>query len=550
MLQKIKKVIYQSDEEQFSFAKLGLGSLALLLLGLKLIRNFNEIVDISFDDEVQYLRYGLDMFEKIRTDWGPSYNLWYKFLSLFEKDAILLYLLNFKVLILVFPISIFIFLYSHRISFILSIWIAACLLISTTNILTYPRVSHFTVCLLLWALSINKLFITSKPKQYIIILFAVYIGAFARPELMLSVVLLTIAFPYILIKKYVLKDYIYFAMPFVLVMLMIYFYIGMPASTYKEIDRTYIAFCQHYTIKYIITHQESFNLFIDWIAFSKEQFPGCETFKDVVLKYPWVVIKGFFFNTGMFLALLAKSTIDTYFPYELFPFKWVQLFSYVLFFIFLLLMLIKKNSRQFIYCKIKENASLVLILVIYVLPSLGSSIVFFPRMHYALLFLPIVSIVVAFIIDAILNTKRIRLFYVITIFIFFLLKIPSVSRYNTPAIVSGRCPNQSYKNLIRDLDKNTKDNHIIFSNIHNFSMMTKGNFKDFGAEYDYDNSKTFALQMEEEKIDHVLVTEFLLDDRRLKKDSTWFYFIQHYEQFGFEKKILFKDCPTYLLYKK
>jgi len=80
-------------------------------------------------------------------------------------------------------------------------------------------------------------------------------------------------------------------------------------------------------------------------------------------------------------------------------------------------------------------------------------------------------------------------------------------------------------------------------------MMTKGNFSDFEAEYDYDNSKTFKEQMLSKNIDHILVTEFLTNDRRLSKDSTWANFIQNYDGYGFKKKILFKDCPTYLLYK-
>ena len=541
-------MLYQSEAEKFSYLKLVAGILLLLVVGFKLIRDFNAIVDISFDDEVQYMKYGMDMFDTIRTDWGPSYNLWYKFLSFFEKDAIQLYLLNFKVLVLLFPLSVFVFLYSYRFSFILSFWIAFSLLISTTNILTYPRISHFTVCLLLWALTINRLFITSKPKQYIVVLFAVYVGAFARPELMLSVMILSCVFIYVLIKKYKLREYIFFSLPFIVIMLLMYFYIGTPSSTYKEIDRTYIAFCQHYTIKYIISHKESFNLFIDWIAFSKTQFPGCETFKDIVLQYPLVVIKGFFFNAGMFILLLIKSTVDSFFPYELFPFKPIQFLSYIVFACVLLYVLIKKNIRINIFENIRKHQCLFFILIIYILPSLASSIVFFPRMHYMQLFLPLIVLLMATILESIFKTKYLKLFYLIPIFIIFYIKTPNIIRYNTPAIVSGSCPNQSYKDFVKELNK--KDGtHVIFSNIHNLSMMTKGNFSDFEAEYDYDNSKTFKEQMLSKNIDHILVTEFLTNDRRLSKDSTWANFIQNYDGYGFKKKILFKDCPTYLLYK-
>ena len=80
--------------------------------------------------------------------------------------------------------------------------------------------------------------------------------------------------------------------------------------------------------------------------------------------------------------------------------------------------------------------------------------------------------------------------------------------------------------------------------------MTDKNFTDFGAEDKYTNDKPFTTHVQEQQIDHILVTEFLLQDRRLKKDTTWLQLIATPEAFGFRKKMLFKDCPTYLLYKE
>jgi hypothetical protein len=550
MFSAIKNILFQTEKEKFSYLRLILGIVLLLFLGIKLIKNFNHVVDVSFDDEVQYLRYGLDMFEKIRTDWGPSYNLWYKFLSVFEQDPILLYLLNYKLLILLFPISIFVFLYVYRCSFFISFWISFSLLISTTNILTYPRISHFAVCVLLWVLSINKLFVKSEPKKYILTLFAVFIAAFARPELMLSFIILSIIVLFILIKKYNIKEYILFALPFLVFMLMVYFWVGTPSSIYKGIDRTYIAFCQHYTIKYILQHKESFNLFIDWIAFSKEQFPGCETFKDIVLQYPLVVIKGFFFNTGMFFLLLIKSITDVIYPYQLFPIKTLQNISFSYLFILLILVFCIKKYRKTFLEQASKKRMFLLLLVLFALPSIASSIVFFPRMHYMHMLLPLIAFFMAILLDTLLKLKHLKIWVIVPFLALFYFKTPNIIRFNTPAIVSGSCPNQSYKKFVRDLNKETEGMHVIFSNIHNLSMMTNGHFKDFGAEYEYNNQLSFTQQIQQKKADYILVTEFLLDDRRLRKDSTWHNFIQDPNKFGFQKKMLFKDCPTYLLFKE
>lgn len=85
MLTAVKAFFFHKTEEQFSYAKLCLGMLLLLICGIRLLRNFNQLVDISFDDEVKYMRYGLDMFAQIKNDWGPTYNMWYKLLSVFEQ---------------------------------------------------------------------------------------------------------------------------------------------------------------------------------------------------------------------------------------------------------------------------------------------------------------------------------------------------------------------------------------------------------------------------------------------------------------------------------
>ena len=79
--------------------------------------------------------------------------------------------------------------------------------------------------------------------------------------------------------------------------------------------------------------------------------------------------------------------------------------------------------------------------------------------------------------------------------------------------------------------------------------MTDKNFSDFSAEEHYQNDKSFISQLQNNQVDYILVTDFLKQDIRLKKDTTWQQFIREPEQYGFRKEILFKDCTTYLLFK-
>ena len=70
-------------------------------------------MDILFGDEAEYMRNGLDLFKIIRNDWGPAYNIWYKFLSFFKSDTIQLYYLNYALGSVLIGLLFFVFLYQH-----------------------------------------------------------------------------------------------------------------------------------------------------------------------------------------------------------------------------------------------------------------------------------------------------------------------------------------------------------------------------------------------------------------------------------------------------
>jgi hypothetical protein len=53
-----------------------LGSmLALVISGLKWASGLQGHLDILLADEAEYLRNGLNLFDKIAKNWGPTYNI-------------------------------------------------------------------------------------------------------------------------------------------------------------------------------------------------------------------------------------------------------------------------------------------------------------------------------------------------------------------------------------------------------------------------------------------------------------------------------------------
>lgn len=550
MFDRFKSYFYQDIEEKFSYTKLLTGILILFICGLRLLRNFNQLVDISFDDEVKYMRYGLALFDSIKNDWGPTYNLWYKFLSLFEHRPIELYLLNYKVVILFTAISFFTFLYCYGISFITSMWISLCLLVSDFNIVNYPRISQVVVCFFLCGLIINRLFIKTKSKQYIIICFALFIAAFARPEIMLSFLVFFFFTLYFIWKNKTFKEIVLFSLPFFLLMFLLLIVFKLPANTYMGKDRLYGVFCQHYTVKYIFEHKLDYALFIDWIAFSKEQFPDCNTFADIIKKYPTVVIAGMLTNIKLFMLLNLSAMSEFLYPKFLYYKKTLTILSLLLIITLPIFILLLKQRRQLLWNRVKKDKEILFILFILALPGIGSALVFFPRPHYLIFLLIPLVYFLSIIIENLFSLNRVRSIWILILSLLFFWRMPEMSAYKTPRIISGTCPNQSYKAFIKYLNQKNDKPHVIFSNILNLSMITDKNYKDFSAEQDYNNEQLFLDQINANKVDHILVTEFLKQDRRLKNDSSWHKLLKQPEQYGFKKKILFKDCATYLLYKE
>ncbi|HRG35641.1 MAG TPA: hypothetical protein PK355_05120, partial [Chitinophagales bacterium] len=176
--------------------------------------------------------------------------------------------------------------------------------------------------------------------------------------------------------------------------------------------------------------------------------------------------------------------------------------------------------------------------------------VFFPRPHYLLFLLIPLLYMLSIVLEILFDIKHIRTVWVFVLVGIFFWRMPDMQSYKTPRIISGPCPNQSYKVLIKMLNERNQHQHVIFSNILNLSMMADKNYTDFSAEQDYNNEQTFIEQLKARKVDNVLVTDFLLQDLRLKNDSTWQHFIQYPNKYGFVKKMPFKDCSTYLLYKE
>jgi hypothetical protein len=78
-------------------------------------------------------------------------------------------------------------------------------------------------------------------------------------------------------------------------------------------------------------------------------------------------------------------------------------------------------------------------------------------------------------------------------------------------------------------------------------------FEQFNTEYMLKQlplSVTFKDILEEKKIDIIVMNEQLMEETRLKKDTTWLNLTAHPEVYHFKKVNFANDCESYLLIKE
>ena len=94
----LKSILFIKKNESISFWAAFIGSILIILLGIKMFWGLSGVMDVLLWDESFYLKHGVNLQKKIPINWGPFYSFWYYLLHFFENDKVSLYYLNFKLM--------------------------------------------------------------------------------------------------------------------------------------------------------------------------------------------------------------------------------------------------------------------------------------------------------------------------------------------------------------------------------------------------------------------------------------------------------------------
>src|SRR5258708_27418370 len=133
-----------------AIARDGVVLLALALAGWNLTYGLQDLIDIGMFDEGLYLYHGVTLLHGLPgADAAPLYAVWYFILSLLQPDRAALYYLNYKLMTVLPVLLLYLVLRRYKVGLIPATVIAFFFLIESINLPVWPKVSHFSVILIL-----------------------------------------------------------------------------------------------------------------------------------------------------------------------------------------------------------------------------------------------------------------------------------------------------------------------------------------------------------------------------------------------------------------
>ena len=552
-MHSIWKILLKNKEQNFlKFDKfLFLGIALLIVCGIKICWNLQNYMDVLFWDESLYLYRGTCMFDFIPKDWGPSYSLWYKILSLFIQDKIQLYYFNFTFTTILISIALFMLLLSSGVQRIISFMLAMIFLSSFINLPVWPRISHFCILIIISGVLLAKYSKTTLFK-FSVMSFAFLICSYARPELFLPFIACFLFTIILFLKKNrkLIKIEIGVFVTLLCCFVFMFIFFKTPFNN-GDSARSLRVFLQHFAWNASVWKNDQSPFWLEFNESNKAYFPDVSSLKSIIYSNPSVFSHHIFFNLKHYILLTGKVVVSFFFPVFTKDFHWLCLMVGAMFLIIYLSFgaTAKYFFKRFLIL-IKANLFTLFMLFLVLAPTVFICIYAYPRHHYILLQVPFLMLFIALVFSSFnIEIDKPMQKIVVLSFVWF---------YVTPAAEDFR-----YYNLFRQEDSNCNATTIKYIR-KNFPLNKKisildaegsmtnlmpTNFVNYNQEFVYDKDVVLSNFIAVKKIDIIYITPTLLALKKVKKDTIFSHILNQPEKYGYFKQKTGNFVP-YLLIKK
>lgn len=551
-MQVIWKILLKNKEQNFlKFDKfLFLGIILLIICGIKICWNLSTYMDVLFWDESLYLHRGTCMFNFIPRDWGPSYSLWYKFLSFFIHDKLKLYYFNFQLTTILISVALFMLLLSCGVQRILSFILALFFLSSFINLPVWPRISHFCIIVIITGIIIAKHSKTTLLK-FCIMSFAFLVCSYARPELFIPFFACFVISIFLFLFKIKRVNKIeagsMLALVGVFVFMLIFF--KTPLNN-GDSSRGLRVFLQHFAWNAAVWKNDQSPFWLEFNESNKAYFPDVSSLSTIVHSNSSVFFNHILFNLKHYILLTGKVVVSFFFPVFTKDFHWLCLMvsSMILVIYFSFGATAKHFFRRFLVL-IKVNLFTFSMLALIMVPTVFICIYAYPRHHYILLQVPFLMLLFAIALSSLnieIDQPLHKIFVLSFVWFFVTPEAEDFKYYNLFRQEESTCNETTLKYIKRTYE----DQKIsIFDVEGSMTNLLPSNFSNYNEEYIYKKDARVSDFIFAKKIDLIYITPTLLSLKKVKNDSIFYDLLNQPEKYGFFKQKTGNFTP-YLLVKK
>jgi hypothetical protein len=364
--------------------------LLIILAGLKLTHGLEHVLDIALYDESGYLYAGVNLAEKglMPPAWAPLYGIWYYFLSFFTPDNVLLYYLNYRVLTILPSVLLYLVLRAYVRSLWIALPIAWLFLIAMGNVSTWPKPSHFALCIILTFLLLGRKLL-SPTRSTLFMAVAALLCSYVRPEFFLTFVLLTGVYFFLLWRNrqqmQPFNEFVTAAFGLLACFALIALFNLALLDTRN--NRSFEAFAQHFAINWNTWNDPDIDPWIDYEQAIVSSFGKVDSVSAAVHNNPAAFARHIFTNViqgphTLFQLLFVHYNI-------LLPARhsWAAHLEgyFILVGLVSLLMWSSSSWRQCFFSHFRQNRLLLVYLMLFITPGVMSAVLIYPRNHYLLI---------------------------------------------------------------------------------------------------------------------------------------------------------------------
>lgn len=535
-MKNIIKGIFSDYKNDVPIYLLGIGAIIIFIVGWNFTHDIYQSVDILFWDEANYMQSGKLITEKFNKSWGPSYAIWYKFISIFEFDSVKLYYLNFRLMTILPAIAIFIFLAISNIRFWVSLSLGLFFIFADINLPTWPKISHYCILVFLTGMILMKYIPSNLVKISFISLFALNIS-YARPEFYLTyLAIIGLWFIALCYKDFRTKPAIIFSIVIFIFGLAIQKYMGNPLFNFNG-DRSALAFAQHFMLNYFTWNNIDQDFWITWMSYYDQLFGEVTSIKEAYNTNPRMFNLHFLTNFQEYFSKAFMLFSDAMLPDKLINIPTNgRITILIIGGIIMIAAVFDDRYLEVLHQSIKRNLLSIFIILLFIAPTLISCFLIYPRIHYIVFHFVALIFIISIIVFSKSSNKgafdQYSALFITVVLTFIYFNFPSSKDYHHFDLWRAETSQANLKTIEKIQSYNLQDTIHILENEGGMNIFLGDNFKWVRG---FMKDTTWTAYLEREHVDIVYVTPSLTKYPTLKNDSTWIEFVKTPENYNFVK---------------